>query len=100
MARSRNPLFKDMSGALNKQMVVKQYDYGTVVSVMPDMSKVKPSQLQKYKRSVFAEGVAYAQSILRDPKKKAAYQKKLKKGESVYHKALQEYLKKAKKKWY
>jgi hypothetical protein len=37
--------------------------------------------------------VAYAQSIITDPIKKAAYQEKLPKGKRVYNAALQEFLK-------
>ncbi len=60
------------------------------------MSRVKSSKLQKLKQGVFAKAVAYAQAIIRDPDNKKAYAKKLKKGESVYHAALKEYLKKHK----
>jgi hypothetical protein len=37
--------------------------------------------------------VAYAQAINNDPVKKAAYAQKVKKGQSVYHYAIQEYRK-------
>ena len=63
-----------------------------MVTKYPDMSRVKPSQQQKEKRKTFAEAVAYARAINNDPKQKAAYLKKVKKGESVYHFALKEFL--------
>ena len=94
MARSKNLMLEGMSGAFGKQMVIKQYEYGTVVSRYPDMSGVKPSREQKQRRNRFKEAVAYAKGILNDPKKHAAYKKSLKKGETVYHKAIKEYLKK------
>jgi hypothetical protein len=62
------------------------------------MSGVKHSPLQELKQSLFKEAVAYAHSVNRDPKKKTAYAKKLKKGETVFNKAISEYMKKAKKK--
>ena len=97
MAHSKKgSLLNDISGALGKQIVVKQYAFGTVVSAYPDMSRVKPSKLQQYKQSVFAKAVAYAQSILRNPAKKKEYAKKLKKGQRVYNAAIKEYLAKHK----
>ncbi|MEP7238651.1 MAG: hypothetical protein ABI685_12320 [Ferruginibacter sp.] len=92
-----NPLLKGVSGKIGDSLVVKQYSYGTVISAMPDMSRVKKSGLQKIKQNSFADAVIYAQSILRNPVKKAAYAKKLPKGKTVYHAAIQEYLAKNKK---
>jgi hypothetical protein len=92
-----NPFLKGISGKIGNDLVVKQYSYGTVISAMPDMSKVKRTPLQKQKQKIFAQAVAYAKDINRNPTKKAAYAKKLKKGENVYRSALQEYLKKMKK---
>jgi hypothetical protein len=93
MARvNSNPLLKGVSGKIGDAFVVKQYSYGTVISAVPDMRRVKKSKLQKLKQGVFAEAVAYAQSIVRNPQKKAAYAKKLPKGKTVYHAAIQEFL--------
>jgi hypothetical protein len=47
MARTNNPLLQGVSGKIGGQLVIKQYSYGTVISAMPDMSKVKKSMLQK-----------------------------------------------------
>jgi len=97
MAQSVNSvLLHHLSGHIGKQVVVKHYGKKTVVTAYPDMSKVKPSKLQKAKRNDFAEAVAYAQSILHDPVKKKAYAKKLKKGVSVYHAAITEWMGKVK----
>jgi hypothetical protein len=94
MARSAsNPVLNKVSGQIGKQIVLKQYGDKTVVTQYPDMSRVKPSPLQKYKRNVFKEAVAYARSINSDRLLKTEYLKKVKSGESVYHYALKEYLK-------
>ncbi|MBS1656184.1 MAG: hypothetical protein JSU05_15130 [Bacteroidetes bacterium] len=85
-------LLHNLRGQLGKQIVVKQYGKKTVVTAYPDMSNIKPSKLQKQKRNRFANAVAYAQSILRDPARKAAYARKLKKGERVYTAAIKEWL--------
>jgi hypothetical protein len=101
MARvNKQSILNDVRGAIGKQFVVKQYAHGTVISAYPDMPRQKPhklSELQKLKRGVFSEAVKYAQSIVRDPAKKKAYARKLKKGQRVYNAAITEYLKKWKK---
>jgi len=60
------------------------------------MSRVKPSRKQKNNRNLFKEAVAYAKKINRTPALKQTYLKKIKKGESVYHYAIKEYLSKHK----
>jgi hypothetical protein len=95
MARAdHNALLKGFRGAIGKQIVVKQYGDKTVITAYPDMSGVKASANQKMRRNVFAEAVAYAKGIIYDAKKKAAYQKKLKKGQRVYQAAVSEYMRK------
>jgi hypothetical protein len=94
MARvPKKSILSKAKGRIGEEIVVKQYSYGTVITRYPDMSKVKKSVLQKKEQSLFKEAIKYAQSIIRDPKKKAEYSKKLPKGKSVYHAAIQEYLK-------
>ncbi len=91
-----NTVLSKLSGQLGRQVVVKQYGKKTVVTAYPDMSKVKPSKAQKEKRSLFKEAVAYAQHINRDAALKKKYLKKVQAGESVYHYAIKEYLRKHK----
>ena len=97
MARLSGNLLHGISGAVGKQLVFKKYGDKTVVTGYPDMSKVKPSEKQVEKRKVFADAVAYAKNISRNPVKKAEYLKKVKAGESVYHFALKQYLAECKK---
>lgn len=93
MARAgKKSLLKDIRGAVGKELVIKQYSYGTVVSKYPDMSKVKRSKLQNQSQNIFAQAVAYAKSIIQDADKKAAYSRKLKKGQRIYNAAIKEYL--------
>ncbi|HMK03572.1 MAG TPA: hypothetical protein VK489_05250 [Ferruginibacter sp.] len=87
-----NALLDGVSGRIGEKLVIKQYRYGTVISAMPDMSRVKKSALQKHYQGDFADAVAYTQSIVHDPRKKAVYTKKIPKGKTVYHVAIQEYL--------
>lgn len=91
MAISNSPYLKNYKGHLKKTLVVKQA-HKTIVTVYPDMSRVKYSEAQKSKQAKFAEAVAYARSIVNDPIKKAAYTKLLPKGKRLYNAAVQEYL--------
>ncbi len=97
MARSAsNALLQGFSGKLGPGLVVKQYKNKIVITAKPEPfnKRRKKTDLQKLKYGWFAEAVAYAKSVIRDPKKKAAWQKKLEPGKLVYHAAIQEYLKK------
>ena len=95
MAKSgNNALLQGFSGRLGPGMVVKQYKNKIVITAMPQFAKRKKTPLQKLKYGWFAEAVKYAKEVIRDPKKKAAWQKKLPPGKLVYHAAIQEYLKK------
>ena len=92
MAKSKNILLQGMSGALGKQLVVKQYPHATVITSYPDMNGVKRSKLQKRNSGRFSEAVQYAIGILRNPEKKAEYQLTIGKGKSVYRTAIKEYM--------
>jgi hypothetical protein len=94
MARTNSILHDNLKGAIGKQIVFRVRGGKTFASKYPDMSRVKPSPKQRAEKSKFAEAVKYAQSIINDPAKKAAY--KVKKGKTVYHTAIKDYLKKQK----
>ncbi len=97
MARvSKHSLFEALSGALGKEIVFKRYADKTVVSRYPDMSKVKASERQKAQRELMKEANAYAGKVKRDPLLRAAYEKDLKPGESVFHKAKKAFFEKRK----
>ena len=86
-----NVLTQGMRGDFGKQVVFRTRGGKTFMSKYPDMSKVKPSADQLKYKSIFSEAVHFAQSIIRDPKKKAAY--KVPKGKTVYHTAIKDYMK-------
>lgn len=90
MAKGANILTKTYSGAIGKQLVLRTRNGKTFLSKYPDMSKVKPSAEQLEYKSLFSEAVHYAQGIIRDPEKKAAY--KVKKGKSVYNTAIKDFM--------
>jgi len=89
MGRSRAG-FNGISGLVGP-VVFKQYGDKTVITARPSTRK-KRSIIQKENSSLFKYAVAYAKSIIGDPKKKAEYAKKLKKNASVYHAAIREFL--------
>ena len=92
---NRNILLHKLSGQIGKQIVIKRYRNKTVITAYPDMRKVTPSKAQQEKRNLFAEAVVYARTINNDPVKKSLYQKKTKKGQTVYHFAVREYLRRS-----
>jgi hypothetical protein len=95
MARlKRNSLLNALQGTIGKEIVFKQYADKVVVSKFPDMSKVKTTKRQRQQRDLLKEANAYASAIKRDPKLRAKYEKKLKPGESVFHKAKKEFFEK------
>ena len=92
-----NLITAGMSGGLGGQVIFKNYRKRgkIVVSKKPDMSRVKSSENQLKEKSRFGDAVRYAQGIIRDPAKKAAY--KVKDGETVYNAAIKDYYRKNKK---
>lgn len=92
MASIKKKLFSgNQKGAPAKQLIIKTRGRKTFSSKLPDMSNAGASQHQRRARSKFSRAVAFAQTIIRDPMKKAAYQ--VRKGETVYHRAIKDYLK-------
>ncbi|GAO43657.1 hypothetical protein [Flavihumibacter petaseus] len=92
MARSKSILLKNLSGHIGKEIVIRTIRGKTFVSKYPDMSGVVPSEEQLKYKSKFSEAVAYAQSIINDPVKKAAYP--VREGKSVYHSAIKDFMNK------
>lgn len=89
---TNNPLVKGSRGAFGKEFVYRTRNGKTFISKYPDMRNVKPSTKQLEEKGRFGDAVRYAQSIIANPKKKAAYAKKLKGASSVYHAAIKEYM--------
>ncbi|HEU0112838.1 MAG TPA: hypothetical protein VFQ73_18325 [Flavisolibacter sp.] len=92
MARlTKNSVLSGLSGTLGKEIVFKQYADKVVVSKYPDMSKVKASELQKLSRKRMKEATAYASHINRNPELRAAFEKTLQPGQTVYREAIKAY---------
>ena len=96
MARVRNNiLLQGQSGQIGKQIVLKMINGKTFTTKYPDRSHINYTEEQKEYRNIFADAARFASSIVKDPKKKAAYPRQ---GDrSVYHCALSDYMEKHKK---
>ncbi len=92
MARiTRNSFVESLQGSIG-DLIFKKYSYGTVVSKRPDRSKVKLSLKQKASNQRFKKAVYYAKQVMRTPSMQTKYKKQLKKGKSLYHLALADYM--------
>ncbi len=98
MARiKKNSLLHGLSGKIG-DFIIKQYRYGTVISTRPDMTNVRRTSEQKKTNGRFKEAVTYAKHVASDAELRKQYEKKAtKKGRSVYHLALADYMKDKKK---
>ncbi len=96
MARlTNNIVMHQMQGAIGRQLVFKVRNGKTFASKYPNMEGIKPSEKQLVEKSRFGEAIRFAQDIIRDPAKKAAY--KVERGRSVYHTAIADFLEAHKK---
>ncbi len=59
-----------------------------LITKYPAMENIIPSKKQRSQRNVFKEAVAYARSVIADPVRKAAWQKKIKRNNGVYNEAI------------
>ena len=83
-----------LSGRVGTDTVYKIVNGKHVVCKYPDMSHVTYNRKQKKVQGKFADAVAYTKSINNNAKKKAAFQKKLKAGESVFNAAIKKFMEK------
>jgi hypothetical protein len=93
MARiqNNNLLLRRVSGKVGN-LILKCTPHGDILTKYPDMINIVASADQKTQRSRFRCAVDYAQQILADPTRKLEYSKRLKRGRTVYHTAIAEYL--------
>lgn len=98
MARNRNNIITDgYSGAIGKKVVLKRINGETFACKYPDMSRVKYNKKQVGYQNLFAKAVAHARAVMNDPIKREEYAQKIhndkrKRGTSVYHSALKEFM--------
>jgi hypothetical protein len=78
MARTKNPLFRQVSGSLGGQIVYKQYHDKTVISAVPDFSKRKLSEKQKDWNMRMRIATIYAKYICESEERKVRARIRLK----------------------
>jgi hypothetical protein len=86
-----NSLIEGLSGKVGR-LLFKNYASGTIVTSVPNRSKVKLSDTQKNANKKFKEAVAYAKGVLADAEKRKQYEGQLKPGKSIYHLALADFM--------
>jgi hypothetical protein len=78
MARTKNPIWRQVSGAIAGQIVYKQYYDKTVISAMPDMSKRKLSEKQKEWNERMSDATAFAKWVCESEERKVVARIRLK----------------------
>ena len=93
MSKKRLPLnLLMMRGGIGKNFVIKHTPWGIIKTKFPDMSRIIASAEQRKCRKIFAEAVKYAQSIIADPILKAEWQRKIRRRNGVYNKAIKAFM--------
>lgn len=80
-----------LRGKLGDLIVFKRYGDRTIVSKIPDMSRVKKSAKQKVENNKFREAALYARSQMADPVAKAEYTAKIKGMQRAYNLAIADF---------
>ncbi|MXV52337.1 hypothetical protein GS399_15285 [Pedobacter sp. HMF7647] len=96
MGIHREPIDPKYAGQYDKKVVVKHWLGKTILTAYPDMSKVVPSPAQLAKKSRFKQAVAYARSVISDPRQAAVYRTKVQANKSIYHAAIADFMRKDK----
>ena len=94
MAKQLSPVFKGFSGSINHQLVFKQLNGQTVVTLYPDRSEVIFSERQRQNQRKFSDAVAFARVIIANPELKKIYSLKasLLNFRSAWNVAIAEYM--------
>jgi hypothetical protein len=94
MARaSKSAILSSLRGLLG-DIVIRKTRNGIVVSRRPQRRKKKLSKAQSRTCNRFAEAVAHGKKVLAEFRRENPGVRTVKKGKSVYHTAMAEYLKK------
>ena len=92
MAETKNNIVtRGLRGIIGKQIVFKQYGNRTIVSALPDMSRVVKSKKQKAENSKFSDAMAYARAQMADPISKTEYKAKAKGMQRAHNVAITDY---------
>ena len=89
-----HPTVLRMQGKMGSMVFKLAHTGETIVTKVPDMSKVKWSKAQKAHRQRFKKAVAYARAAMAEPKVRAVYEKMAaKQGKRPFDMAVSDYFK-------
>ena len=89
-----HPTVLRMQGKMGNMVFKLAHTGETIVTKVPDMSKVKWSRAQKAHRQRFKKAVAYAKAAMAEPKVRVVYEKMAaKKGKRPFDMAVSDYFK-------
>ena len=84
---------RTVRGGFKGHFAIKHYKGGHIVMTkFPDMSGIIASVQQRRCRNLFAKAVVYAKSVITHPELKAAWQKKIRRRNGVYNKAIKAFM--------
>ena len=82
-----------ISALLGERVLVEPHGKKFIVTTLRPRRRKKSSQAQKIRQERFKEAVAQAKRVLKDPKRKAAYERNLKGHRNAFQAVVAEYMK-------
>ena len=92
MAKSDNIMLRGLHGRIGNGPIIKQCNGKTVMCAPPRKSKKPSTAAQTEQKYKLIEAVCYAKRVADDPELSEIYRKALKPGESIYRKALTDFM--------
>lgn len=93
MRQTRNSIMRGARGALGDELVFRQRNGKTVISLPASPREDNPSLKQLQGRSRFKEAFVYARKVLADPVLRDRYQRSVRLGATVYNTAISDAMK-------
>jgi hypothetical protein len=94
MPRKKDNPTKPLGAMFSDRVLVKRRGKDFIIEKMNPRRRKKSSPAQKNGQQIFKGAVAYAKGVIKDPKKKAAYEKNLKGHRNAFQAALADVMKK------
>jgi hypothetical protein len=94
MPRRKDNKTSSISALFGERVLVEPHGKKFIVTNLKPRRRKKSSEAQKIGEERFKKAVAQAKRVLKDPKRKAAYERNLKGHRNVFQAVLSEYMKK------
>jgi hypothetical protein len=92
MPRRKDHMTVPISALLAERVLVEPYGKKFIVTHLKPRRRKKSSRAQKNRQEKFKEAVAYAKQVLKDPKRKKAYDRNLKGHRNAFQAVVAEYM--------